>query len=143
MIPAISCHTRPGSAICRPKQSRCLSHQESHKFYKIEIFPETLIIPADGLRYPQRGHATPFDDPCFIQWSQAKRPTVPGERPPALLGWRGRVPIFVVGSRMTAFCSQPVGGRTDEDVIGKSFHVEPFLPNPTLTPVTCITQEGS
>ena len=29
----------------------------------MEVFSEALITPAEGLRYPQRGHAPPFADP--------------------------------------------------------------------------------
>ena len=29
---------------------------------EMEVFPEALIAPAEGLRYPQRGHALPFAD---------------------------------------------------------------------------------
>ena len=30
----------------------------------MEVFLEALITPVEGLRYPQRGHAPPFADPC-------------------------------------------------------------------------------
>ena len=33
---------------------------------RMEVFPEALIIPTEGLRYLQRGHVPPFADPYFI-----------------------------------------------------------------------------
>ena len=35
------------------------------KYKNMEDFPEALITPAEGLRYPQRGHAPPFADPAL------------------------------------------------------------------------------
>ena len=64
-LPAVFCHTRPGCAAISPGEtvrSVCPIRRAINST-KMEVFPEALITPAEGLRYHQRGHTPPFADP--------------------------------------------------------------------------------